>query len=380
MFSTIVADLGDPDLDIGSFDCVICVQTVQLIFDTPTVFRNLRSLVAPGGTLFVTAHGVSQLDGSGNWGEFWRFSPAAMRRLLEAEFGSGNVEVASFGNVLSATAFLHGLSARELRRASSMRPILGTPSSSPPEPSRQRDDTSSPTGARCGVEPSVGARDGGLRRARRRDHLPLSPVRRRASGTTPSLRVPRWSKRSSGLPAAAIASSSLEEIVDAQRGAGPPMDRAVAFTMDDGYEDQGEIAALFGRFDCPVTIFLTTGFIDGSVVLWWDQLAEILKRAEGDVATELPDGPLHISPTDPRRPGLRALEERCKAWTPEVRDRRLPRSPRPPARTCPINRFAAAQPMTWDDAPRARIHGARAVRSAHGLPSVLRTPRCPAGT
>jgi SAM-dependent methyltransferase len=114
--STIVADLADPDLDIGTFDCVVCVQTVQLLFDATTVFRNLRRLVAPGGTLLVTAHGLSQLDVGNGWNDTWRFTPFAMRQLLEREFGTDHVDVRSYGNVLSATALLHGLSARELRR------------------------------------------------------------------------------------------------------------------------------------------------------------------------------------------------------------------------------------------------------------------------
>jgi peptidoglycan/xylan/chitin deacetylase (PgdA/CDA1 family) len=142
----------------------------------------------------------------------------------------------------------------------------------------------------------------------------------------------------------------VEEIVEAQRGARPPIERAVAFTMDDGYKDQGEIATLFGRYDCPVSIFLTTGFLDGSVVLWWDQLAEILERAEADVATELPDGPLHIGPSDPRRPALRALEERCKAWTPDVRDAAIATIAAAVGTDVPDRPAGEAQPMTWHDA------------------------------
>ena len=94
----------------------MCVQTVQLLFDTKTVFRNLRRLVAPGGTLLLTAHGLAQLDVGNPWDDTWRFTPYALRRLLEREFGGDHVEIQSYGNVLSATALLHGLSARELRQ------------------------------------------------------------------------------------------------------------------------------------------------------------------------------------------------------------------------------------------------------------------------
>jgi SAM-dependent methyltransferase len=113
--ATIVADLSTPDLDIGTFDCVVCVQTAHLIFDTDAVFRNLRRLVAPGGTLLLTAHGLAQLDAGNAWDDTWRFLPVGLRELLAREFGDANVEVRSYGNVLSAVALLHGISAGELR-------------------------------------------------------------------------------------------------------------------------------------------------------------------------------------------------------------------------------------------------------------------------
>ena len=113
--ATIVADLSTPGLDVGSFDCVLCLQTAQMVFDTREVFRNLRRLVAPGGTLLLSAHGLAQLDVGNAWDDTWRFLPVGLRRLLEREFGADNVEVRSYGNVLSAVALLHGISARELR-------------------------------------------------------------------------------------------------------------------------------------------------------------------------------------------------------------------------------------------------------------------------
>jgi len=60
---------------------------------------------------------------------------------------------------------------------------------------------------------------------------------------------------------------------------GQPLKRAVAFTIDDGYFDHAEIAApVFAEFDCPVTYFLPTGFIDGKVWLWWDRLMHIFQE------------------------------------------------------------------------------------------------------
>lgn len=47
----------------------------------------------------------------------------------------------------------------------------------------------------------------------------------------------------------------------------------LSFTVDDGYQDfitRG--APVFRDFDCPVTMFATTGFVDGRLWFWWDQL------------------------------------------------------------------------------------------------------------
>jgi peptidoglycan/xylan/chitin deacetylase (PgdA/CDA1 family) len=57
---------------------------------------------------------------------------------------------------------------------------------------------------------------------------------------------------------------SLDELCErAMSDSVPP--RAVAFTIDDGYEEQGVVGAeLFLEHDCPVTFFLATGLTDGT--------------------------------------------------------------------------------------------------------------------
>jgi hypothetical protein len=51
------------------------------------------------------------------WGDFWRFTTLSARRMFEEAFDAGNVTVESYGNVLAAIAFLHGLAAQELTDA-----------------------------------------------------------------------------------------------------------------------------------------------------------------------------------------------------------------------------------------------------------------------
>ncbi len=57
---------------------------------------------------------------------------------------------------------------------------------------------------------------------------------------------------------------------------GEALTRAIAFTIDDGYFDHGLVGApIFSEFDCPVTIFVVSGFLDGNNWLWWDQIQYI---------------------------------------------------------------------------------------------------------
>jgi len=56
--------------------------------------------------------------------------------------------------------------------------------------------------------------------------------------------------------------------------------RKVAITFDDGYEDFYQSAwPLIKKHQIPVTLFVTTGFIDGAVWLWPDKIHYILSSA-----------------------------------------------------------------------------------------------------
>jgi peptidoglycan/xylan/chitin deacetylase (PgdA/CDA1 family) len=143
----------------------------------------------------------------------------------------------------------------------------------------------------------------------------------------------------------------IDEVVDAVGGRRAPLGRAVAFTLDDGYEDQADIAEVFERFECPVSIFLTSGFVDGAVVPWWDQLAEILDHAPPSLRAEWPDGPVRVTASEPRRPALRALEERAKAWPPELRNEAITALAAAANTDLPTAPRREGRPLSW---PRAR--------------------------
>ncbi len=117
--ATIVADLTHADaVASASFDCIICTQTVQMIYDIRAAVSELHRLLAPGGTLLLTSHGTSKKGrhvDTDPWGEYWRITVDSARTLLHDVFPPENVTVEAYGNVLAAIAFLEGIAAEELR-------------------------------------------------------------------------------------------------------------------------------------------------------------------------------------------------------------------------------------------------------------------------
>jgi peptidoglycan/xylan/chitin deacetylase (PgdA/CDA1 family) len=95
---------------------------------------------------------------------------------------------------------------------------------------------------------------------------------------------------------------SLHDLVRDALAGRAPRERTVAFTVDDGYRDFAEVAApIFARYDCPVTVFLITGFLDGGLWMWWDRVrfaTEQTRLARGTVSVG--STVLDFSIADPR--------------------------------------------------------------------------------
>jgi len=117
--ATVIADLTvGSGLPSNHFDCVICTQTLIVIYDVRAAVRTLHRILKPGGTILVTLPGLSQIcrPDMDEWGDYWRFTSLSARRLFEEVFDPAGVTVEAYGNVLTATAFLYGLAAEDLRQ------------------------------------------------------------------------------------------------------------------------------------------------------------------------------------------------------------------------------------------------------------------------
>jgi len=104
----------------------------------------------------------------------------------------------------------------------------------------------------------------------------------------------------------------VRELVDDPRA----LRRTVCLTVDDGYEDFARLGwPVFAEFDCPVTVFLTTGFIDGTMWFWWDRLEYVFSRSNrAECTIVLSDRTERVAWGDPRTRGeaLLALVELLK--------------------------------------------------------------------
>jgi SAM-dependent methyltransferase len=116
---TFVGDLASGTvLPSDSFDCVVLTQTLDLVFDFAAALNTIGRILRPGGVLLMTVPWITNVDG-GQWGSTWyySFTHNAVDRMCRDCFGDAEFTVSSYGNILAAIAFLHGLGVDELSPA-----------------------------------------------------------------------------------------------------------------------------------------------------------------------------------------------------------------------------------------------------------------------
>lgn len=116
--ATIVGDLTSADhIPSDAFDCIIFTQSLQMIYDMKAALHTLHRILKPGGILLLTSHGISKIGrrlGRDDWGEYWHLTTQSLEALVRETFPGADSQVRSFGNVMSAVAYLHGLATEEL--------------------------------------------------------------------------------------------------------------------------------------------------------------------------------------------------------------------------------------------------------------------------
>ena len=147
---------------------------------------------------------------------------------------------------------------------------------------------------------------------------------------------------------------SLHELIAGIGCSASSKEHCVVFTLDDGTYDQAEIAApLFGRYDCPATIFLITGFIDQNLWPWDDQVAYALgNTAYTSVAIRSGSTTLSYDlRTDAQRTlAIEDLRLRCKSMVQTELLAVLAGLSEATGVDIPQSAPRAYAPMTWDEA------------------------------
>lgn len=161
---------------------------------------------------------------------------------------------------------------------------------------------------------------------------------------------------------------ALADLIRSARGETPPLERAVCFTMDDGFMDQATIAVpIFKKHNCPVTVFLITGFIDGQLWPWDDQVRHLFMATPHDkIDINLGSRTLSYDFTQHSRiETARLFRELCKALPEEqMLDavRALSEACSLPLTSSPPKAY---QPMTWDTARSLEQQGV--TFASHGV-------------
>jgi len=91
----------------------------------------------------------------------------------------------------------------------------------------------------------------------------------------------------------------LEELIRVGREGGD-VTGMVAFTVDDGYTDFYRVAApIFLEHECPVTVFLPTGFLDRREWQWWDRICLMMEETKAtEVSYEIGNREMELSWSD----------------------------------------------------------------------------------
>ncbi|MCW9682206.1 class I SAM-dependent methyltransferase [Dolichospermum planctonicum UHCC 0167] len=119
--ATIIGDLTDaPQIPSDTFDCFVLTQTLQYLYDVRSAVKTIYRILKPGGVLLATFPNISPIhdpQDDKSWGSsclYWGFTTLSAQQLILESFPKENIQVETYGNVLTATAFLQGLSRQEL--------------------------------------------------------------------------------------------------------------------------------------------------------------------------------------------------------------------------------------------------------------------------
>lgn len=97
-------------------DVFILTNVLSCLFEVDEALKNVNKMVCKGGTIIVTVPGIAQTNknDSMKYGQYWRFTPMCLERLIKKHFVGCQFTIEHFGNVKTAAYFLYGNSVDSL--------------------------------------------------------------------------------------------------------------------------------------------------------------------------------------------------------------------------------------------------------------------------
>ena len=145
---------------------------------------------------------------------------------------------------------------------------------------------------------------------------------------------------------------SLAELIAALNNTKPLPPKSVVFTIDDGFADQVEVAApIFLEFNCPVTIFLITGMLDGNLWPWDDKVSYLINNSEKELIDFALAGErfkLPLNNIKNKRDAVKTIQNTINAQSSERTDEILEQLVQITGTTLSISPPDDFRPMTWD--------------------------------
>lgn len=107
---------------------------------------------------------------------------------------------------------------------------------------------------------------------------------------------------------------SMNEVLSACENGDPLPPRAFAITFDDGFANNLTVAApILADFDIPLTIYVTTGFVDANGMSWIDRIEYAVEEApDQDISVDWAPEPFPLRDDDSRIAFLKAVRHHVK--------------------------------------------------------------------
>lgn len=103
----------------GAIDCFILTNVFSSLFDVNEAVKNVERSLNKGGKAIITVPGIAAISKAqyGTYGQFWRFTPSSLKKMIEKHFADARITIKTYGNVKSSVAFLYGMTTDDLTQA-----------------------------------------------------------------------------------------------------------------------------------------------------------------------------------------------------------------------------------------------------------------------